>query len=209
MSLQAFNSNRRESILNLFQGLRPLGQEQKAFEFTGRDLEALEIDQAFERAPSGALINFPMKFLAGNYKAYDKRGNIVDFALPEMRLPVVHLASFSRSKIVAITDMGSGRGSVKEVDGHSDWKIDIAGIITDEKGNPNGNESFRDMIESLSRFDLTISAVDVSSELLTMLGVYRVFITEISIEQIAGTHSEFDFSMSLLSDEEFELEIIP
>lgn len=209
MSLKALNSNRRYEILNLFRQLEPIGRDKKLFQFNDNQLLPLDVEQGVEVAPSGALINFPMKFLAGTYKAYDKRGNLVDFAIPEMRLPVVHLASFSRSKIVAVTELGSGRGSVKEVDGHTDWKIDIAGIITDEKGNPNGNESFRDIIEALLSFERTVSAIEVSSELLTMLDVYRVFIQDISIDQIAGTHSEFDFSMTLLSDQEFELEVLP
>jgi hypothetical protein len=208
MTLQKIKTNNQLGIFNAFRQLEALGSTQKLLKATSYGLQSLSIEEAVEIAPSGAPIYFPMKFIGGTYKAYDKHGQLVDVAIGDMRLPVVHLATFDRSKIVAITDIGSGRGSVKEVDGHTDWKIELTGIITDEKGNPNGNETCREMIESLSQFENSVSSIEVASELLTMLGIYKVFIAEASISQVVGTHDEFEFSLSMLSDEEFELEIV-
>lgn len=178
-----------------------------AVEYNGL-LRELDLEEAVELAPTGAKIWFPMKFIGNTYKVYDKYGKLIDKTLTDFRLPVVHLASFSRSKLVEITNMGSGRGSVKEVDGHSDWEINISGIITPEDNQPQGYESFMDMIGALKAYDDAVSSIEVSSELLTALGIYRVLIMDVTLNQVQGTPEELAFTMRLMSDIEFELEVI-
>lgn len=176
---------------------------------TEYDFPVIEtLEEAVEIAPSGAPIAFPMTFLGDTYKRYDKRGQLVDVVMPDFRLPVLVIASFSRKKLMQVTDMGSGRGSVKELDGHSDWNIELSGIITPEENHPQNITGYRDMLEHLAAWDDCMSSIEVSSDLLTALGIFRVVITDIDFGQIRGVSDNCDFSMSLLSDEEFELEII-
>jgi len=166
------------------------------------------VEEATEVAPLGAPIAFPMKFIGSTYQVYDKKGLLVDRVLPDFRLPVVHLATFKRQKLVEITNLGSGRGSVKEFDGHSDWQIDITGLITPEENHPQGRTGFLDILQQLEAFNDCMNSIEISSELLTALGVYRVAITDVEYGQIQGTKDNLNFSMTLLSDQEFELEIL-
>lgn len=173
------------------------------------DLPIIEsLDEAVELAVSGNVIAFPMKFIGNTYKRYDSTGRLVDVSMPDFRLPALVLGSFSRQKLMTVTDLGSGRGSVKELDGHSDWTIELAGIIVPEDNHPQGVSSFQAMLESMASWDSLMSSIEISSELLTALGIYKVVIKSIGISQQEGIEDNVDFTMSLLSDEEFELEII-
>jgi hypothetical protein len=177
--------------------------------FSLYDLPVVEnLEDAVELAVSGNVIAFPMKFIGNTYKRYDSSGRLIDTEMPDFRLPALVLGSFSRSKLMTVTDLGSGRGSVKELDGHSDWSIELTGIIVPEDNHPNGVSTFQAMLESMAAWDSLMSSIEVSSEILTALGIYKVVIKSISISQQEGIEDNVDFTMSLLSDEEFELEII-
>lgn len=189
--------------------LQKLGNTQVAFKSEGSyTLEGATLEEAIERAPTGAKVWFPMKFIGSTFQVYDKSGQLIDRSLGDLRVPVVHLASFSREKLMLLTNMGSGRGSVKEMDGHSDWTIDISGIITDEAGHPQGKSEFLDMLIALKDYDEVQSSVEVSSELLTALGIYRVVLDSPQYNQVSGAHDIIEFSLKLISDIDFELEIV-
>lgn len=189
--------------------LKKLGNTQVAFKSEGSyTLEGATLEEAIERAPTGAKVWFPMKFIGSTFQVYDKSGQLIDRSLGDLRVPVVHLASFSREKLMELTNMGSGRGSVKEMDGHSDWTIDINGIITDEAGHPQGKSDFLDMLIALKDYDEVQASVEVSSELLTALGIYRVVLDTPQYNQVSGTHDIIEFSLKLISDVDFELEIV-
>lgn len=198
-----------KQLRNLVQASYTFDDSKNAKPFPSYDLNgAVSLEQAVELATTGEVIAFPIKFLSGTYKRYDKTGKLIETTMPDFRLPAIVLGGFSRQKLMQVTDLGSGRGSVKEVDGHSDWSIEIAGIIVPEENHPQGITSFKSMLQHLAEWDSLMSSIEVSSELLTALGIYRVVIKSISIAQQEGIEDNADFSMSLLSDEEFELEII-
>lgn len=173
------------------------------------DLPIIEsLEEAIEIASTGAPIAFPIRFIGKTYKRYDRTGNLVDYTMPDFRLPALVVGSFSREKLIQITDLGSGRGSVKEVDGHSDWRIELVGIVVPEKNHPEGITTYMDMLQHMTQWDSLMSSIEVSSDLLTALGIYKVVIKSIGFAQQEGVEDNADFTMSLLSDEDFEIEII-
>lgn len=169
-------------------------------------LQSVTLSEAVELSPLGTPVWFPVKFIGSTYRAYDAKGKLVDVQMDDFRLPVVSLGQFGRKKLMEVTNMGSGRGSVKEMDGHEDWEIEIAGIISDEPGHPQGVEAFKQHLQKLKQFDDLMSSIEVSSELLTELGIYRVAITDVSYSQAPGSPEEMGFSIKMLSDVDFELE---
>lgn len=206
-----YNFNRLDlpNVPRLFPGLFPSlnkAQKKAATEYDFPIIETLE--EAVELAPTGVPIAFPMIFKGETYQRYDKKGMLVEYPMDDFRLPVLVIASFSRRKLMLVTDMGSGRGSVKELEGHSDWQIELSALITPEANQPQGKTGYLDILQHLTEWDSLMSAIEVESELLTALGIYRVVISEISFGQIMGVSDNCDFGMSLLSDEEFEIEII-
>lgn len=199
----------REVLSETLQGGYEFDTNKSSKPFQLYELPQIEsLEEAVELAVSGNPIVFPMKFLGNTYRRYDKTGKLIDIAMPDFRLPAIVLGSFSRAKLMQVTDLGSGRGSVKELDGHSDWTIELAGIVVNETNHPQGATSFKSMMETLTQWDSLMSSIEVSSELLTALGIYRVVIKSIGFGQQEGVEDNLDFTMSLVSDEEFELEII-
>lgn len=178
-------------------------------EMTMYDMTVVEdLEEAVELSVLGNPIAFPIKFIGGTYRKYDKNGALVDIDMPDFRLPALVIGTFSRKKLTQITDMGSGRSSVKELNGHSDWSIELSGIITPEENHPQGITGYVEMLRHMKEWDDCMSSIDVSSELLTALGIYRVVINDLNFGQTVGISDNCEFSMSLLSDEYFELEII-
>lgn len=166
-----------------------------------------DINEAFEMSALGTKILFPIRFLEGTYKQYNKEGEIVDKKLGTMRLPIASVISFSRSKLMTTTKINGGRGTVKEIYGFDDWKITINGFFLPDDSQPEGYKTPSEQEKQLFKFENLASSIEVGCELFTEKKIKYLTIESINVEPMRGKPKIRAFTINALSDEPIELNI--
>lgn len=103
--------------------------------------------------------------------------------------------------IVKTAVAGSGsKSSVKELTGFEDVKISIEGIAINETNTEQWPEAELSDLRTLYE---QRTSLNIRCALLKSLGISKVAIEELDIKPIAGHQGSFQYSMSLVSDEDY------
>lgn len=174
--------------------------------FTG--LEVVEdINDSFEMSAMGTPILFPIYFSEGNYKKYNDRGELVDVKMGEFRLPITSLVSFRRDKIMGITRVNGGKGTVKEIYGFDDWQITINGFLIPDASQPQAKKTPLEQEKELIKWDNLACSIAVFGELFTAGKIKNLTIKGISFEPMRGKPNIRTFTITAISDTPIELNI--
>lgn len=174
--------------------------------FTGLEI-VKEINEAKEISGLGTPIIFPLYFEAGTYKKYNFDGEIVDIKMSDFRLPITSIVSFKRDKIMGVTKLNGGRGTVKEIYGFDDYKVTINGFLIIDKSQPQGLINPSQQEKELVKWDNLASSIKVSSELFELYGISNLTIEAINFEPMRGKPNIKAFTINALSDSAIELNI--
>lgn len=144
-------------------------------------------DQLDARMPRGEAIFLPVK-------------------IGELLLPNEPTIAFTkRKKIVETALVGSRRrGTVKELISSEDWQITIRGIAINHESKIFYPE---DQIKALVDLDKEERALDIVCALTSLLGIYRVVITQIRFPEMVGIQHAQAYELQCVSDEDFVLEL--
>lgn len=174
--------------------------------FTG--LEVVEdINQAYEMSAMGTPILFPVLFSSGVYKKYNERGEIIDKKMGDFRLPIASIVSFRRDKIMGVTRINGGNGTVKEIYGFDDWQVSINGFLIPDGSQPQGVKNPLEQERELVKWDNLASSIEVFGELFTVRKIKRLTIKSISFEPMRGKPNIRTFTITAISDDPIELNI--
>ncbi|PWA10975.1 DUF6046 domain-containing protein [Flavobacterium laiguense] len=174
--------------------------------FTG--VEVVEdINQAYEMSAMGTPILFPVLFSSGVYKKYNERGEIVDKKMGDFRLPIASIVSFRRDKIMGVTRINGGNGTVKEIYGFDDWQVSINGFLIPDGSQPQGFKNPLEQERELVKWDNLASSIEVFGELFTVRKIKRLTIKSISFEPMRGKPNIRTFTITAISDDPIELNI--
>ncbi len=164
------------------------------------------LQEAVKISHLGTPILFPITFLAGTYKAYDKvTGAIEDVVMEEFQLPTACVASFRRRKIMNTTRMSGGYGTVKEIYGFDDYQININGFFIPDPGQPQGKISVLEQENELNKWDGLASSIKVSSELFNLREIPAIVMEEFNVVPERGKPNIRPFSIRAISDEPTEI----
>lgn len=117
--------------------------------------------------------------------------------------PTIYLTK--RKRIVETTLVGSvRRGTVKELITSDDWEITIRGIAVNSQSTLFYPE---DAVASINELDRREEALEVECALLSLLGVFRVVIHQVTFPEMVGIQHAQAYELRCISDEDFILEI--
>lgn len=170
-------------------------------------ITTINSEQFTEMSAMGTPIIAPVNFVGGTYKVYNTKGEIVQTQKGDFRLPISTIVSITREKIVGVTKINGGHGTVKEIYGFDDWKITINGFFIEEKGQPQGFENFKDQEKELISWENLADSIKVLSPVFREKNINYITILSIAVEAMRGKPNIRQFTINALSDQPIELNI--
>jgi hypothetical protein len=167
--------------------------------FTGLEV-VTDINESYEMSAMGTPILFPILFSEGNYKKYNERGELVDKKMGNVRLPIASLVSFRRDKIMGVTRINGGSGTVKEIYGFDDWQVTINGFLIPDASQPQGFKTPLEQEKELIKWDNLASSIAVFGELFAVRKIKNLTIKGISFEPMRGKPNIRTFTITAISD---------
>ncbi|WP_281323747.1 DUF6046 domain-containing protein [Flavobacterium sp. IMCC34518] len=164
-----------------------------------------EINESYETSDMGTPIVFPILFSSGVYKKYNERGEIVDKKMGDFRLPIASIVSFRRDKIMGVTRINGGKGTVKEIYGFDDWQVSINGFLIPDGSQPQGFKNPLEQEKELINWDNLASSIEVFGELFTVRKIKRLTIKGVTFEPMRGKPNIRTFTVTAISDDPIEL----
>lgn len=169
------------------------------------------LDKVFSDEPSsapktwlGTLLVNPITFQGDNYQQYNELGGLEFVDLATFRLPSATIAQFRRSKNVVKTKANAALGTVKELYGFDDWRIDIMGRCIDDPGHPQAPLR-KQQLERLFAFDRLAGAITVLGTDFEDRNISAIVIESMETQQPKGKEHITDFRLRCVSDQPFEL----
>jgi hypothetical protein len=155
----------------------------------------------------GTQILFPIVFSHGTYKEYNQDGEIVDRIMDSFRLPIASIVSFRRDKIMGVTRINGGKGTVKEVYGFDDWQVTINGFLIPDTSQPQGLNSPFQQEKELNNWDNLASSIPVYGKPFSVHKIRNLTIKGMSFEPMRGKPNIRTFTINAISDNPIELNI--
>ena len=104
----------------------------------------------------------------------------------------------SKTKVLGV------HGTVKEVYGLDDWKINIRGFCIADKSR-EGYKTVAEQVNALCKFRKVTEAVGVTGSIFNNKEIYSIVIDNISFNPIQGNSSVVPFTIEATSDNPYEL----
>lgn len=166
------------------------------------DLVVDDSDLVNRRTPTG---NY------GGYYGEDSEGREVfmPITLGDLFMPYVWM-SVSGSKRIIETPLTERRGSVKELISIDDYRFSIKGFVIGHDGTfPEKDiEDLRKLFELNEAIEMKCPLSDIFLLTADGNGQDRVVITELTIHEAKGIEHVRGFDMTVVTDQELELELI-
>jgi hypothetical protein len=153
----------------------------------------------------------PIKFLKSNYQDYKQNGDVIQVDMQnDYALPWSTLTTFSRSKVDTTTNLRGKQGSVVELFGFTDWKIEMRGFIMNQNQDNEDQQLFplRELGGMQLYCDLP-DAIAVSGEMFTRLQIRQIYIKDWSLQEMEGKPNVLAFRIEALSQKQVQLNILP
>ena len=155
----------------------------------------------------GTQILYPLVFQSGSYKKYNQKGEIENVRMGSFRLPITSIASFRNDKIMGVTRVNGGNGTVKEIYGFDDWQVTINGFLIPDSSQPQGFNSPFEQEKELHRWNNLASSISVFGKPFSIHKIYNLTIKGMTFEPVRGKPLIRTFTINAISDEPIELNI--
>lgn len=155
----------------------------------------------------GTQVLYPIVFQSGAYKRYDQKGQIENVAMSSFMLPITSIVSFRNDKIMGVTRVNGGNGTVKEIYGFDDWQITINGFLIPDSTQQQGFTSPFKQEKELHRWNNLASSVSVFGKPFSVHKIKSITIKSMSFEPMRGKPLIRSFTINAISDEAIELNI--
>ena len=163
-----------------------------------------DVAEVHRQSYLGTPIIYPLILKGQRYQIYTDTGEIDTQQVREFELPAVALSSFSRKKNISQTRLNANYGTVKEMYGFDDWKIEIRGLCLRDPKHPSAQTAFEQHLRLLE-FEKVAESIPVISDLYNDKGIDTIVIESIKFDQIAGKPGVIPFRISAISDTPTEL----
>ena len=137
------------------------------------------------------------------YKIY-LGGKLVETDFTEFEFPLASIVDFSKAKnIIKTPTIGSG-GTVKEMFGFEDWKINIRGVIIDDPSR-QAQRTITEQVSSLRRLNEIAGAIKVAGKIFEQKYIDHIVIENFTLSSVQGKNGMMQYEMECCSDEPFLL----
>ena len=167
---------------------------------------SVEADQQYDRLSQfGTPVIGTFWAIQGDvpYKIYNASGKLVEVtSFNEFEFPVATIVDFSRAKNITKTPtIGSG-GTVKEIFGFDDWKINIRGICIDDSSR-QAQKKAKQQRYALDRINDIAGSIKIKGEIFEERYISRITIENYSSNPVQGKPGLIQYEMECSSDEDF------
>ena len=138
------------------------------------------------------------------YKIYNTEGKLIEKEFSDFEFPLATIVDFSRPKnIVKTNTIGSG-GTVKEIFGFGDWKINIRGLLLDDSSR-TGQKTAKEQRYMLERIHEIAGSIKLKGKIFEERYISRIAIEDFSTTPVQGKPGMLQYEMECSSDEDFLL----
>lgn len=140
----------------------------------------------------------------GQYKVYDKRtGQLVDKEFGEFEFPAATIVDFGRSKNITKTPTIGSSGTVKEIYGFEDWKINIRGVCLNDNSRVAQKTVREQQLAMIALNEIADSVGILKGALFLDKRITRIVIENLTFTAVQGKPDIIQFEMECVSDEDF------
>jgi hypothetical protein len=164
-----------------------------------------DINEAKDISGLGTPIIFPIRFLAGVFKEYNLKGEIVEVKKGEFRIPITSIVEFKRDKYIQTTKLNGSSTAAKENIVFDDWQINIKGFFLEDKSQPQGHYTALKQEKEMLSWENLVCAIPVLSKIFEVRDIRYIVIKSMSVEPIRGKPHIRAFNISALSDNTMQL----
>ncbi|MCI2229586.1 DUF6046 domain-containing protein [Polaribacter sp. MSW13] len=162
------------------------------------------LDYATKLSSLGTPMIVPIKFKGKGYQVYNDFGEVVTDTYADFDLPAATLVNFRRAKTISKTKASAAKGTVKELFGFDDWRIDVRGFCLPDASHATAKTA-REQKIILNKWDAIVDSIQVVSELFDDFDISHLVIDEIQFHQLKGKPGVIPFSLRCSSDEPSDL----
>lgn len=168
-------------------------------------IQVVEDDDERPTSHLGTPIFYPLTFKGGRYRRFGASGKVEEVNMQTLRLPITSMVEMQRGKAVTTTAAVASGGTVKEVYAMEDWTVRIAGIILDERNQPQGATTWQAMQDRLLDWYDLADAIEVEGELFARRRIYRLVLRSLQFGPVPGRPRFHSYQMEAISDEPLDL----
>lgn len=140
------------------------------------------------------------------YSTYKPDGSRGTLNLASFPLPYATLVDFTRTMNCSKTKVLGMHGSVKEIYGLDDWKINIRGFCIADKSR-SGYKTVTEQVNALLKFSNVTEAIGVTGKIFNDKEIYSIIIESLSFNPLQGNSSVVPFTIEAVSDNPYELNL--
>jgi len=139
----------------------------------------------------------------GKYKVYDKNGKLESKEYSDFEFPLATIVDFSRNKNIAKTPTIGSSGTVKEIFGFEDWKINIRGICLNDPSRKS-HKTAQEQLDYLIFLNEIADSIEIlQGKILLDKKITRIAIESLNITAVQGKPGMMQFEIECSSDEDF------
>jgi hypothetical protein len=162
------------------------------------------LEYASKMSSLGTPMIVPIKFKGKGYSVFNDFGEIVTDTFEDFELPATTLVNLRRAKTISKTKASAAKGTIKELFGFDDWRIDIRGFCLADSSHAVAKTARAQKIK-LNEFDAIVDSIEVVSELFTDFDISHLVIEELQFHQLKGKPGVIPFYLKCSSDEPYDL----
>ena len=136
------------------------------------------------------------------YLVYDTKGKLVKAEFSEFEFPLATIVDFSRPKNITKTPTIGGGGTVKEIFGYDDWKINIRGICMYDSSR-QAQKTADEQQKALIKLNKIAGSIKIDGKIFAEKDISRIAIESLSITPVQGKPGLIQYEMECSSDEDF------
>jgi hypothetical protein len=183
-----------------------LPRETDSGEINGYRIEVVEEEEADRLSRFGTPVLGSFTVLGRSYKMYDEAtGGLTDRSFPDFEFPVATIVDFERLKNIIKTPTIGSSGTVKEIFGLDDWRINIRGICLDDLSR-KAFKTVKEQQEMLIRLNMIAGSLEIGKgKLFFEKSIGSITLEKLSISALQGKPSMIPFEIEACSDEDILL----
>jgi len=167
-------------------------------------IQTVTPDEAERLSSFGTPVMGSFALEAGEYNSYDRQGRMIKVRMEDFIMPEATIVEFSRDMVFTQTRTLGNTGTVKEIYGLDDWKINIRGIILNDRTGSNPR-SAQEQEDELVRWRNICDSIGVIGGIFERKNIRRMVIESFSLQPVQGKWNVRPFEITACSDEAIEL----
>ena len=176
----------------------------RGYELGSYQLNVVPDEEADRLSQFGTPVLGSFAVRGGTYKCYNKStGMLEDREYPDFEFPLATIVDFEHPKNIVKTPTIGSNGTVKEIFGFDDWRINIRGICLDD-GSRLAQKTAKEQQLAMTQLNEIAGSLDIDrGRLFLEKDITRFVIERLSFSAVQGKPNVIQYEIEASSDEDF------